>query len=487
MGSAITFAFGLEAFWLEPRPFGSTNTTQRQTKGWRQTLIIDQKDLHVEERELLALLGEINNILTWARTQNPATTVQFYVWDTLQYEHLTRVIGRHLQAILRDRSLQHLAWLFPPPELLPNAAMATRRSPLTIVKDVIRALLAAPIPHYYSLLQIARVYHHNGLDPKIAAFTLHPLYEDALSDQIPSERAHEIWSRATTPRHWQQQMRVLDESVRKRLTALSTVTRRLGEDLGKTLSQTAPPINIQPPPYKTGVSADGQLWYAYAKLNEALSELEVQHKRAMPPHEREARFDSARLRRRLSGQAEAAALRSLNVQPAAGRMVYEMRPESREVKLREGDFSFAVSPELDPGFLDKRFLTVAQGTWLQPTGPSAFRQRMEDVLGVTVVAVDREKGLIALDPSRRALHVDPNGRIVSTFEALESLGLADFSKHAILDPTFHDFFTDRLLRTLQAIGNPPKALASPLVQQATGQSRGRGARPTRINWCPQNS
>jgi hypothetical protein len=297
-------------------------------------------------------------------------------------------------------------------------------------------------------LQIARVYHHAGLPPHAAAFSIHPLFEDALSDQIPSERAHEIWARSTKPRHWQRQMQTLDETVRKRLAALSTVTRRLTEDLGGVLTQAAPRINIQPPPRQTGISADGQLWYAFAKLNEALEELEVLQKRAMPPHEREARFDSARLLRRLDGQAKADALECFKLPPAVGRMVYQMRPESREVKLREGDFNFALSPESLPGFLDKKLAAVARGTWLEPTGGAAYHVLMEDAVGVTVRAIDREKGLIVLDASRRWLKTDPWGRTVLMFDALEGLGLANFVHDVILDPTHHDFFTKRLLTTL---------------------------------------
>ena len=74
-------------------------------------------------------------------------------------------------------------------------------SPITIVKDAVRALVAAPIPHYYSLLATARRYHDASLPANVAAFSIHPLFEDALSDQVPSERAHEIWTHSTRP-HW---------------------------------------------------------------------------------------------------------------------------------------------------------------------------------------------------------------------------------------------------------------------------------------------
>jgi hypothetical protein len=47
---------------------------------------------------------------------------------------------------------------------------ASSRSPITIVRDVVRALLAAPVRHYYSLLHIGRVYHDARLPEAMARF-----------------------------------------------------------------------------------------------------------------------------------------------------------------------------------------------------------------------------------------------------------------------------------------------------------------------------
>ena len=245
LGSAITFSLGVKGFWVEPQPFGYVG--QRATHGYGpHTHVIDQKDLPVERRELLAFLNNINAILTDARNRNAGTTVQFYIWDSVQYKHLTRIIGRHLQAILADQTIQHLAWLFPPEELLPNAAMETRRSPITIVREVVRTLLAAPIPHYYTLFHTARVYHQASLPQQVAAFSVHPLFEDTLSDQIPSERAHEIWARVTRPRLWSDQLVTLRETVTKQLGALEAITGG-SKGLRPTLQQIAPEIRIEPP------------------------------------------------------------------------------------------------------------------------------------------------------------------------------------------------------------------------------------------------
>ena len=448
LGSAITFSLGVKAFWVEPRPYGYAGRRAVQAYG-PHTHVIDQKHLSVERREVMAFLNNINTILTDARSRAAETTVQFYIWDSVQYKHLTRIIGRHLQAILADQTIQHLAWLFPPEELLPNPALETRRSPVTVVREVVRTLLAAPIPHYYTLFHTARAYHQTSLPPGIAVFSVHPLFEDMLSDQIPSERAHEIWARVTRPRLWSNQLRTLQETVSKQLDALEAITRRLEEDLRPTLQQIAPQIRIEPPQRQSGISFDGQLWYGFARLNAALGELEVHQVRAMPPEEREARYLSARLTCRLTGAAETAALTQLGIAQRPRMRVYEMRPESREVKAREGDFSFALAPENMPGFLDRPLQLVTQGTPLEPPNGSGWRTYMESVTGVRIVGIDRDAGLIA---------VLPNNRYPTMLDDLEQHGLADFSRDVVLDPVWVDTFTKKLLETLHAIGDPPNAL-----------------------------
>lgn len=508
IGSAITVAFGLRASWIEPRAFQSPLTRQRQSRAWpsstpggssADTWIVIDRDLTAERRELLAFLMEIHKVLAWCEKQDrltlkdPAITgltnpkradyrtkVQFYMWDSLQYEHLARVIGRHLQAILAIPKINYLAWLFPPRELLPNPDLVTQRGPITIVRNAIRGLLAAPVAHYYGLIELARVYHEPSLPTNVAAFSIHPLFSTPLSDQIPSERAHEIWARATASRHWQQQMTIYSETVRKRLGALETLTKRLEADLRPQLSHTAPLIQLGPPMRQARVSTDGQLWYAFARLNVALAELDLHQARAMPPHERAARFRSARLPSRLTGSAEQTALVQLGLASRQGRRVYVLDIDSRDVKAKVGDFAFALAPENIGGFLDRKVAAVVHGTPLHPRlrnqfGKAYWNARMEDVLGVTIAALDR---------NRRLLAVDADPRSPGVLDALEAAGVVNLSQDVILDPVHRDFFTAKLLSTLREVGNPHIARnnPNPLVRRATGHVT-RGARATAHTPC----
>jgi DNA replication ATP-dependent helicase Dna2 len=468
--SAITFAFGLKAFWIEPQPFGVT-IQNRRNKSWpADTLVVDRRDLADERRELLSFLKKIQDILDEAYQLDSSTTVQFYLWDQLEEKHLGRVIGRHLPAILAaPGSLKNLAWLFPPEDVLPNPEQVTRQSPITIIRDVVRAVLAAPVAHYYTLLDIARGYHDPNLQPPLSNFGVHPLFEDYLGDQIPAERAHEIWGRLANP-NWSARVTDLRRAVATRLGALEEVTKRLSTDLRQHLFQTAPPINITPPRWLSGVSLDGQLWYTFAKLNASLNGLEVHRIRAMPPHEREARFHSARLEKRLHEAHESQALIDLGVPLSRrqGARVYLMREASTEVKLRDSDFTVAISPEAETGFLDKSAYGFLDGTPLHSL-LRPWTKTVDQLTQVTILAIDRDKRWIAVEPS---------SSYPTMLDDLEKHGLADFSSNAILDRTDADFFTGRLRDTLKKIANPRVATRNPALTMGTWSGAPRNPRIT---------
>ena len=467
IGSGITVAFGISSVWaVTPQrvPAG-----QHYIRTNAQVFPVDQRSLQVEARELSNLLHAIDLAMRAAEIRLPNATVQVYVWDKVTYEHLVRVIGRHLATFIQNRQLRRLAWLFPPDGLVPNPDLSDRMSPVTVIRDVVKSVVAAPVPHYYSLLSIARAYHSAHTQAPFNQFSVPNLFEDPLSDQVPSERAHEIWSRASGPRPWAQQLQQLDRTVKVRLSALESVTQRVGDDLQGQLNRTAPRItDLRPPTLPSRMADDARLWYVFSQLNVALDLLEVQKIHAMPPHEREARFRSARLVGRLTGVVEQQVLARAGLNSRANRRVYQLAAASTEVRAKEGDFAFALSPEARPGFLSEALRRVA-GTLVLPLRQNQNEwTRMERVTQATVMFIDRDNRWIVLDMDSDWL---------ATIQALEHAGIVDLTQDAILDPVHRDFFTRRLEAALNAIGNPPIAIgrALPAVAAATGQTR----RPSR--------
>ncbi len=469
IGSGITIAFGIAGRYAAST--ARTKVGQQNSRNFpAEVYPVDQRDLLTERRELLRLLDRVREMMEATDRAIQNSTVQVYIWDNVAFEHLVRVIGRHLAYIINNQNYRNLAWLFPPENIVANPATSDRLSPITVVRDIVRALVALPVTHYYSLLNTARAYYPTSVTTPATAFQVSPFFEDPFSDQIPSERAHEIWSRTTRPVAWNQQLQILQVTISRKLFALSAVVQRLEDDLAGRLGQTAPHIaEIGPPSLPRQMSDDSRLWYTFTSLNVALSRLEVQLIRAMPPHEREARFQSAHLINRLDDEAAAPVLAALGLAATRGLFVYELAPNSCEIRAREGDFNFALSPRSQGEFLDQRLDTILAGRTVP--FPSWLRYpvfRMEKVTGVIVRGIDREHRFIALQF---------NTDWFPTIDAMEQAGLIDLSTDLMMDSVHNDFLLKRLEKTLKEIGNPALAANNSAVDQALGIQR-RNARRT---------
>lgn len=473
LSSAITAAIGVRAFWSEPVPFNSGlvkkshQWTARQ--GEDEIFLVDLGNLDREREEFLKFLRQLRKIfdevIAWDITdnaggrrnpRNPRSSYQIYLWDESQRKHLVRLVGRYLPHILADPQLRGLAWLFPPPELLQQPEDATRQSPITLVANVVNNTVAIPIAHYYQLLDIARLY--GGANP--SSVSIHPLYQEPMSDLIPAERIHEYWRRIG---RWTETQGLIQETARKKLLALGFVVSQLERDLKDHLARQAAPSLNKPPRTVAGLAPQGRLWAEYTRLNAAVESLDVHSIRSMSPTEKEARLKSARLVHRLSGQDELDALAALNagsglsLVPAFDLFVYLMSDDSLEVNVKPGEFNLALAPEFIPGFLDEHPYRRLQGTTLenrirnQPTFEDA------GLTGVQIEAIDRVNGFIALR----------GGQNCCIREMEQEIGL-DFSQNIILDPTHRDFLSKKVELTLQGIGYPASAVADARVLEALG-------------------
>ncbi|QXD15800.1 AAA family ATPase [Rhodocaloribacter litoris] len=483
LASAVTAAFSLRAFWKEPLPFGSVLETKRRRwaavdnkmpTGFQEVFLVDRRDLDREREELVKFLCTLRGILDEVRHLDDAdveagrrgdpdepekakrSTYQIYLWDEAQRKHLVRVVGRHLGAVLSDTRLRDLAWLFPPPELLVHAEDASHKSPFTLVSDVVQNTVAVPVPHHYTLLDVVQAYRP---DP-VAAPSVHPLYREPLSDLIPGERLHEMW---THRGDWLNTANTIRETTGKKLSALAYVVSQLERDLGSYLTRAAAPPVIRPPRRLTGVPPHSELWHEYTRLNKSLEELDTLATRAMPPHEREARFKSAHLVRRLEGAEKAEALRHLAaasqhaLPPADDLAVYTLSPDSREFNVRPPALGYALSPRSQPAFLQGAAYPLVKDHDIHVPARLSGSVAEVGLTQVSVEAIDRVRGLIAL--KQWYTNVVPE---------MEAAGVVDLSADVMLDPVSTDFLTKKVRATLLGIGRPPSAQHDEATLRALG-------------------
>ncbi|HEV2883095.1 MAG TPA: AAA domain-containing protein [Pyrinomonadaceae bacterium] len=472
LSTAITATIGVQAFWSEPLPFNSGLTKQRRRwdagNGEDEIFLVDAPEVDRERKEFLRFLRHLKKIFDWVIAQDVKDTgdgrrvdkkwenssYQIYLWDGAQRKHLVRLVERHLPYILADPHLRSLAWLFPPPELLQHHEDASRRSPITLVANVVNNTVAVPIPHYHRLTDVAFFYAGAEIAP------LHPLYQEPMSDLVPAERIHEYWKHHGS---WIKTQERLQDTVRKKVQSLSSVVSKLEKDLKEHLAREAAPPLMRPDRAVTGVAPQGRLWSEYTKLNAAVESLDVHTTRSMAPAEREARLKSARLTRRLSGAEEAAAIAAINASSklvliqAPNLFIYQMSPDSIEVNFKIGDYNLALSPEASPGFLDEkafRYLkdaNIPNRYW----GNQTFEE--SGATSVQIEAIDRVGGYIALR----------GGRNCSILE-IEQHTQFDFSQNANLDKVYTDYLSKKVDLTVRGIGYPASAVADLNLLEALG-------------------
>lgn len=498
LSSAITASFSLRAFWKEPLPYkeaGDPSQEEPKRRRWRardeegkttnfqEVFLVGRRDPEREREELLKFLRALREILEHVQSQDEEdiadgrrgdpekpgslkrSTYQIYLWDEAQRKQLVRVIGRHLPAILGDKNLRELAWLFPPPELLAHAEEASHKSPFTLVSNVVQNTVAVPVPHHYTLLEVAQTYRirSDSPPPKV-----HPLYREPLSDLIPGERIHEMWNQKG---NWLQTARIVEETTSKKLSALANVVARLETDLKEVLQRSAAPPIVRTPASIRGVPPHGKLLHEYTRLNAAMNDLDSQTTRAMPPHEREAKFKSAHLLRRLEGEEKEAAIGHLSgtaQQPLPAPeelVVYRLSPESREFNVRPPAIGYALAPRNRPGLLGSPAYPL-----IKEIKGNFFAKGSVAEVGftqVSVVAIDRVHDLVALKPWW-------NYQV----SVLEEAGELDLSEDIMLDPIASDYLSKKVRLTLEGIGRPASAWHDAAVLQALGMSAPEPDTPT---------
>ena len=458
--SAITGALAFRAVRWPPAE--SADRTPIRTE---HQFLVSSRSLTEEGRVFLEFLQKLREVMTEADSADPQLRMQVFIWDNVTYEHLTRLVGRHLDAILAHKGFIGLAWLFPDSDRqIGNADLIGKGTAVAIVANIVRTSIAVPTPHVHTLLGTAQWYHPSSITDPVRFFSVSNFFQDPLGSQVPMERIHELWNPSSNPGLMAARARDWQRTISVKLAALNAIVTRLAADMRGQLVAVAPRLReLKRPVLKQNMPPQGQLMYAFAALNAALERQETMFILALPAKEREARFYSARLTTLLSTEERKNWLDSLAVPPDSDVLTYRIAPGSSQAKVKEGDFlRFLAAPD-HPWFARVTLgsLMSAHGEpdpWEMPTwannesGMSRLRsRRLDQILEVTVQVFDRVNGRIALSW---------NNTITSPLVPwLTRTGVIDLRGPIMLDPKTGEFLLEKLEKTLKVIGVTPAAQA----------------------------
>lgn len=395
-------------------------------------------------------------------------SVHVFFWDALEVTQLRRMVERHMLHPDVIEVVELLARLFPPEGVLPDPT-AFKSQPGTVVKEVIKRLVGLPLPHDYTLFETANAFHPDVMrSGEVFEYRLPYGFHTPMSDQIPFERAYELWEdriylkrpqRTGAGRRRSYYRQEIQEGIERatkiRMKALRHVVDKLRDHHPEQLALQKPPFSAARPKEKQ-VPAPARALIAFEELNVAAAEIKNRQSRALPVEEREARFTSVRGLVPASGSCYDDLIDDIrNRKPRYRGQVllpFTFAPSSRDARVKERDFLLALSNEeaaldLDVPWRkhedldhdDARDLLGHHGLdkqWM----PNLTLGKLLQV-EVAALGAAAEPPYVVLRPSHEGL-----------FGFARHIGLLDFDSPMVLDPIHQDFTTEEVEATMRAVG-----------------------------------
>jgi hypothetical protein len=335
------------------------------------------------------------------------------------------------------------------------------------MKEVFKLLVGLPISHGYTLFDVANNFYPDlKKDGQLYQYKVPYGFSTYLSDQIPFERAYELWKDHVLLRHYDWEKKETGEpysrheiydGIRRttstRLEALQHIVYKLRKHHGDLLTMRKAGFSAAPPT-QTRIPERARNLIAFEKLNVISSDMENRQKRALPVEEREARFISIRGLEKVSGGIYDQCISEIrNTQPQYGDkplIAFTFAPTSRDSRISEGDFLLALSnevPQLDLDVPWRDYLDLKFDEAQELTDKKIAQAALHKLLKVTLVRLEptEDPPFLVITPSKSEL-----------FQFAQEQGLLDLNRPCVLDPLYQDFSSARIAQALKHIGgNPP--------------------------------
>ncbi|HEX7315871.1 MAG TPA: hypothetical protein VF297_18285 [Pyrinomonadaceae bacterium] len=466
MGSGISFAMSAMRVFFEPGA-EKGSSPRRDTR----TFIVDnvrdlstdsEKKRFIEFVELLTRWMQEVSAYNASVPKEERRSVHIFFWDSLEVKQIGRMFRRHIEDPEVVEKAELLLRFFPPDNHLPDPEVF-KSQPGTIVKEVCRTMFGFPIPHDYTLIEVA-----NSLHPWIKEdgtpfkYSIPYGFKYPMTDQIPFERAYELWQDNVYLTHFNEEKytrgEILDgikSAAETRLSALEHIVLAMRKHHGSSLVLRKSAFSAAGPT-QTKIPEKARGLIAFSKLNAAVEELQNRQDRALPVEEREARFISIRGLVPAGGESYEKAVSDVRgAKPRyAVRQLLPMifSPNSRDSRIKEGDWLLDLSNE------DSTFdVAVPWKKHLDLSFDEALELLIEHGIEDNKKANIKLSKLLQVEIALLNSTADPPFLVLSPvdtslFRFAQSVGLLDVRRPMILDPIYEDFSTDRIVKVLRTIG-----------------------------------
>jgi hypothetical protein len=476
-GSGITFAFGASRILF---PNGQNSTIPPLSE--EKVFLVEtneEKNNVTESVQFKEFAQTVAGWLTSLAEENKGLSSHIFFWDTRELNQLKRLLDQYKDQPSMGKSIDILLDFFPPEGMLPDVQLF-RSVPFTILDTAIKSLIALPLAHSNLCINTANVL----CSPGNRTLSIPTGFCTPLNDQIPFERAYELWNDEIFLRHIdehfigsifdapaftrQELLEGIQEAIRNHLSAMRQLVEDLRQQYGKLLLPAKEKFTL-PKQIHQEIPKESENLVAFCKLNEASEELDITNTRCMSVDEREARFYSIRgLRRKEAGEEKKIidGIKTLNpkkVKLDDEFFVFDVAETSRDSRINESDFLIAITNEESTIDLRKmwredlklnendaqKLILEYKKCYNSVKHHWISNMLLGELLQVTIVKFEplETPPFIVLKPNDKDL-----------FHLAVGQEFVNLDKPLVLDPIYRDFASFKIEKALTLIGGPPSSM-----------------------------
>lgn len=375
------------------------------------------------ERNLKETRSEAGRVM-----QRGLQRLHLYLYDTLDLKYLEGLIERNLfndepPGLLVE--LTKLVRLFPTESIIPDAK-TFRSVPGTVVIQVLRALVALPIPYQFNLRQASEVLqpHNNNGEENGYIFRAKFGFVWDTSNQVAFERIHDVWEGKNYSVEGQfdlspsEILEQIKKTILSKLRATDSIVRRLKQEYKDSLLLKKEPFQL----YTEFNPLSFQMLEAlrvFSIMENSLNELMIKHMHTLPAEDRNNKFICIR-----------GLIYDPSISTTDGSLWFTFDPSSRDAKFEVGDYNLVVTLEEEPD------------TLIAKVDGKLFDQTTNWSLGYYKVNIQEYD--LRVDPPRIRLLPNNPGKFADAL---------DLTKPCVLDQIYADYNTQKILDVLGRLEN----------------------------------
>jgi DNA replication ATP-dependent helicase Dna2 len=399
-----------------------------------------------------------NEDISIYQNDNKKLRFSIYFWDKGTYNNIILLFEKYGSKALEVYPfLKDVFWLFASVDA-PIVNNKHDYNHIIIIKDIIDKYLIAPIPYYYSLHNVSRLFNFEYKNTNYVEPKFYNRFYDPMNDEVPIERAYELWvtedSNDKKDLNKEKLIRSLEEFNSHSNFSLKQIVMRLRDELKDYLSDEQ--SVFEKSDENNILHSDANYLLSFHKMQSVLEKNALKDLKKLPINEKIIKQKTALLSYRVSNDELYNFSTKNNFDIIENMVVYKLSNSSVNFTGKEQESNWAMIPREYSG---KSLIPIGKlFNNYQNENYKGFENKktLEDILSVKIEFIDRDEGYIVLTLS------DLFNKNSVLSKLLDDISI-DLNSEFILENKSIEVFNNKLNQILVKMGHSENSKINPIL------------------------